>query len=922
VAGRQLESAGGVSDRLALSLAMWNDCVSLAAAVSGSPVALICVRDGDEGWSFTGRGEDAVRGAAWLARVCDDVLQAQHVVHVPDVLSQPHLAALTAHTAPRVRSYTGVPLLGSEGRTLGVLCVIDFVARELTEQQISALRALARQTVAQVEALHVAQRLEEREQRVRAILDAEPECVKLLDRDGSLLEMNPAGLRMIEADSFDQVERQCMYQLVTEEYRRGLRDLTERVFRGESGTAEFEVAGLKGGRRWLETHATPLRDADGAVTAALGITRDITERRLAENRLRQSEQRFAQMFYSSPIALLLGRFLDRAIVDVNGAFESLTGYSRAHVAGHTFGDLGIITDHLRERYAAELRATGRFLTTEIPFRCRTGETRTVVVSAEQMLIDGEPHALMSIVDVTERNAALERLREVVENIREAFWVTDPAKSQILYVSPAYEAIWGRTCADLHQNPSAWLEAIHADDRPRIEEAARTKQVLGTYDETYRIVRPDGAVRWIRDRAFPVRQPDGTLVRLVGTASDITDERRLEDQLRQAQKMESVGRLAGGIAHDFNNLLTVINGTVELILSDAGHHEPLRGDLSAIREAGDRAATLTRQLLALSRQQILSPQVVDLRALLQDLHRILQRLIGEDIELRLSLASDLGRVKVDPSQFEQVILNLAVNARDAMPNGGTLLIEAHDVGIDAAANLVFDAERTVRSGPDVRIAVSDTGTGMDEHTRDRIFEPFFTTKPPGKGTGLGLSTVHGIVQQSGGSITVYSEVGLGTTFTILLPRVDDLSARTKAPRVADVPRGSEAILVVEDERPVRDLTTRILSSAGYHVLEAGGGDEALLVLKRHKGMVHLALTDVVMRGMNGRELATRLRELQPSIKVLYTSGYTDHSILRHGVLEHGRCFISKPFTAIELRRKVREMLDASTDGHGRANVGAG
>jgi len=489
-----------------------------------------------------------------------------------------------------------------------------------------------------------------------------------------------------------------------------------------------------------------------------------------------------------------------------------------------------------------------------------------------------------------------------------FWVTDGARTRMLYVSPAYETIWGRTRDSLYAAPRSWLEAVPAEDRERIAEIANTRLPTGEFNETFRIIQPEGGVRWIRSRAFPVRLDDGRIERIVGFATDITEQHQLEDQFRQSQKMESMGRLAGGIAHDFNNLLTVINGTADLATLSLAEGDPLRADLVQIRLAGDRAASLTRQLLALSRQQMLKPTVLNLSAVVIGLLEMLKRLLGEDIELDVRTAADLGSVKADPGQMEQVLLNLAVNARDAMPDGGTLTIETRPALLDDA----YVAEHPANlAGPHVLVAVSDTGTGMDAATRERIFEPFFTTKELGKGTGLGLSTVYGIVQQSGGTIWVYSEPGMGTTFKIYLPCVPE-AVPAPPPSVAAVTAtGTETILLAEDEQALRRLTRRILESAGYAVVEAANGEDALRELEAHAGRVHLLLTDVVMPGMNGRELAGPVAALRPDTKVLYASGYTDDAILRHGVLDAGSPFLSKPYTPTELKRRVREVLDASS-----------
>jgi signal transduction histidine kinase len=417
---------------------------------------------------------------------------------------------------------------------------------------------------------------------------------------------------------------------------------------------------------------------------------------------------------------------------------------------------------------------------------------------------------------------------------------------------------------------------------------------------------------IEDRFL--RDSQGKIAGVRSTIQDITDRKRaeeemraLEEQFRQSQKMEAVGRLGGGIAHDFNNLLTIIKGYSQLSLLDLKENDPLWGNIQEIQKATQRATDLTHQLLAFSRRQILDLKVLDLNTLLKDLDKMLRRIIGEDIELTTLLAKNLGRVKIDPGQFEQIILNVAVNARDAMPSGGKLTIET--------ANVVLDEEyaRThvsVTPGPNVRLSVSDTGVGIPLEVKEKVFEPFFTTKEKGKGTGLGLSTVYGIVKQSGGNIWVYSELAHGTTFKIYLPRVEeDLDTLHGRDETDFLPRGSETVLLVEDEPSVRDLAHRLLNQQGYKVLEAANGEEALRVVQEHIGeKIHLLFTDVVMPQMGGKELANQLKNLRPDVKVLYTSGYTDDAIVHHGVLEPGTHFLQKPFSPKTLTHKVREALD--------------
>jgi PAS domain S-box-containing protein len=448
--------------------------------------------------------------------------------------------------------------------------------------------------------------------------------------------------------------------------------------------------------------------------------------------------------------------------------------------------------------------------------------------------------------------------------------------------------------------------VYADPTERQRLLARDINTDRVYDEletTWR--RKDGRVLSMQLSVRTIRSATGHVEYYETFARDITEQRRLQAQLVQSQKMEAVGRLAGGVAHDFNNLLTVITTSCDLLLEDLAAGDSKREDVEQVRKAADGAAALTRQLLAFSRQQVLTPQVVDLGDVVHGVEKMLRRVIGEDVDLVTVLGSDTGAVKADVGQLEQVLMNLAVNARDAMATGGKLTIETANVEHDPEYAREQDAAPVSRF---VMLAVSDTGVGMDEGTKARIFEPFFTTKGPGKGTGLGLATVYGIVKQSGGFIWVYSEPGLGTTFKIYLPRVDAAATPSAAaPASAGAPRGTETVLLVEDADAVRAVTHQALARQGYTVLDAPNGAEALRIAADHPGPIHLLLTDVVMPGLSGRQVSDQLARLRPDTKVLFTSGYTDDAVVRHGVLESGIAYLQKPFTVDGLARKVREVL---------------
>jgi two-component system cell cycle sensor histidine kinase/response regulator CckA len=498
----------------------------------------------------------------------------------------------------------------------------------------------------------------------------------------------------------------------------------------------------------------------------------------------------------------------------------------------------------------------------------------------------------------------ERFRQLAENISGVFWMTDPAKKQILYISPAYEAIWGRTCESLRQQPESFLDAIHPEDRPSVVNALRAG-VDRPYELEYRIVRPDGVVRRIRDRGFPVRDAADRVIRVAGIAEDVTQRRQLEMQLRHAQKMEAIGRLAGGVAHDFNNLLSVIYGHSQLLAATSPSPERLRESLAEISRAAERGAALTQQLLAFGRRQVVEPKVLDLNAVVTEARNLLQRLTGEDVQLAITLAPRLSPVKADPSQIDQVLINLALNAREAMPRGGRLAIETGEVDLDAAYAI---SHPEARPGRYVLLTLSDTGCGMTPALQARIFEPFFSTKEDS--TGLGLSVVDGIVKQSGGHLTLESRPGRGTTFKIYFPATTEpVEAASQRPPAAPAQDGG-TVLLVEDEHPVRTVTAQLLEALGYRVLQAGSAEEALLLVQGSPERIDLLMTDVIMPGMSGRELAETLRMRDPSLKVLFQSGHTDDMIVRHGILHAEVAFLKKPFTLDGLARKVREVLDDS------------
>jgi two-component system cell cycle sensor histidine kinase/response regulator CckA len=492
-----------------------------------------------------------------------------------------------------------------------------------------------------------------------------------------------------------------------------------------------------------------------------------------------------------------------------------------------------------------------------------------------------------------------KFRLLFEDHPQPMWVFDAASKRFLEANAAASALYEYSADEFHH---MGLEDVQAED-----EARRFLESMnssgGTVPGTWRHRARSGRLIDVEIAVHEIEY--GGKPAQLAVIMDVTGRRQLEDQLRQAQKMEAVGMLAGGVAHDFNNLLTIITGYSQLILNSLGPHDGNRHSAEQIMKAGERAAALTKQLLAFSRRQVLQPKVLELNKLVSGLTTMLQRLIGEDIELRLALEPDLGRISADPGQIEQVLMNLVVNARDAMPKGGILTIETRNVHLDET----YTARHiSVKAGSYIQLAVSDNGSGMDTATKERLFEPFFTTKGAGRGTGLGLSTVFGIVKQSSGSVEVYSEPSRGTSVKVYLPRIDQPAHIDTPDAARKTARGTETILVVEDDEMVRTLVRETLDREGYKIIDAPGPIEARRMSQNHGGAIQLLITDVVMPKISGRELAEQIIGDRPDIKVLYMSGYTDNAVLNSGILQKEVAFLQKPFTPAALTEKVRDILE--------------
>jgi PAS domain S-box-containing protein len=654
------------------------------------------------------------------------------------------------------------------------------------------------------------------------------------------------------------------------------------------------------------------------------LEEEVSARRLIEKALQIQKAYLEQLLECAPDGIALAD-KDHRITRINAQFTRLFGYTPEETIGRIGDDLIAPPERFDEASDISIRVgRGEPVRVETVRRRKDGSPVFVELMAAPVRVGDEHLAdYVSYRDITERKQAEEVLIKREGKLQKLFdeapvgYVEIDAEGRITQVNSTELAMIGYSAEEM-LGQFVWKLAIDTEQ----EEARRivTAKLSGAmrvgpaFERTFK--RKDGAPLPVLIIDALIRDPEGKVTGIHAIYQDITERRRsekemadLQEQLRQSQKMEAVGRLAGGIAHDFNNLLTVIKGYADLTLLHLEEGDPLRGNIKEIDRASERAKDLTRQLLAFSRRQILQVKVLDLNALLLNMEKMFHRILGEDIQLLTVLDKNLGRVRVDPGEIEQVIMDLAVNARDAMPSGGKLTIETENVKLDedyARAHL------SVTPGHYVRLTVSDTGAGMSREVQERAFEPFFTTKEKGKGTGLGLSTVYGIIKQSGGNIWVYSEPGKGTTFKIYLPKIqEELDHLQNRGESSFFFRGTEVVLLVEDEAPLRALVAHFLRHQGYTVLEAMSGEEALRIAEENAGeRIDLLLTDVVMPKMSGRELADRLENSRPGLKVLFASGYTDDAIVRHGVLEPGVSFLQKPFSLATLGQKIREVLDGA------------
>jgi two-component system cell cycle sensor histidine kinase/response regulator CckA len=757
--------------------------------------------------------------------------------------------------------------------------------------------------------------LREREDRLRLLLDSTAEGILGSDLDGRCTFCNPSSLRLLGYEHSEQLVGKKIHDLIHHSHPDGMPRLEENcaiiqaISKGEGTHIEDDVLWKADGTHFHAEYWSYPQRREGKVIGVVVTFVDITSRKQAEEETRRSENKYRTLVENLPQNV--------AYKDRNSVYISCNkNYARDlhifpdEIVGKT--DYDFFPPELAEKYRNDDRRvmeSGEVQVLEEHYH-RDGKLNWVN-TVKTPVLDQKGNVigiLLIFWDITNRKRAEEalvRLRQAVDASGEVVFMTD-REGLITFANPEFARLYGYPEAEVVGKTTPRIlksGTTPPEHYTRLWETILSKQVARE-EMTNRT--KDGRLVTVESSANPVLDDRGSITGFLAIQRDVTARKQLEEQFRQAQKMEAVGRLAGGVAHDFNNLLTIINGYAQLFLEDMDSSDPQYTRIGEILKAGERAAGLTRQLLAFSRRQVLEPKVLNLNNVVEGMRKMLQRLIGEDIELRSILDPTLSQTKVDPGQIEQIIMNLAVNARDAMPEGGTFILHTYNADLDET---YASTHAGVVPRAYVALAVSDSGIGMDRETQAHIFEPFFTTKEQGKGTGLGLATVYGIVKQSGGHISVYSEPGKGTAFKIYLPRVEGTAAAS-GPTAECRPTltGTETILLVEDDAGVQKLAADILESNGYHLLVASDPEEAAQVCDHYQKPIHLLLTDVVMPKSSGRQLAEHLTFSHPKLKVLYMSGYTNDTVVHQGILEEGKHFLQKPFTPESLLRKVREVLD--------------
>ncbi len=832
---------------------------------------------------------------------------------ITDFLGPDLARVVPARIAEMLRTGQAAPVIRGEFRRLdGTVLVGDMASAPTLYDGKPAIQVVIRDTTEQSAALA---ELRRREEEFKALVEQAPDVIARFDAEHRITYINPAIAHYTGRAPAEVIGRRLGRTFSPELTARWEAVLARMFETGQVGSFEFEMA-TPHGPAVFQCRLTPQRASDGRIESVLVVGRDIAELRRTETALRRSEATLRAVLNGAAIGITQVS-ADGHFVGTNPAFAEMLGYSmdevvRLHFRDVTYPEDLAATEAMHERTVA----TGEHQQVEKRYRRRDGSTFWARLTTSLVtMAEGPVYVVGMVEDITARKAAEEalraseaRFRSLIEHSADLIAILDPG-GRTLYQSPSVRGMLG-------YNPEKVLgvdvfELIHPEDAGAVRAALAQLCASPPGSVTsaeYRMRHADGSWRLLRSTAEN-RLDDPGVRGVVVNTRDLTVARELEAQLFQSQKMEAVGRLAGGIAHDFNNILTAVQGHAGMLAQELPPGSPHLPDVEQIRRSVERAASLTRQLLAFSRLQVLQPKVVDLNDIVAETETMLRLLLGEDIEVETQLAPTLGRIKADPAQVQQILLNLTVNARDAMPEGGRLSIRTENVELDESFTSGF--AYPVAPGRYVQLSFTDTGCGMAPEVVEHIFEPFFTTKAPGRGTGLGLSSVYGTVKQSGGYVWVDTALGQGATFRIYLPEVTEQPEAAEE-RPALVAGGTGVVLLVEDEAAVRSLALRVLSRAGYTVLPATDGEEALELCRAYQGPVDLVLTDVVMPRLGGGELAARLSALRPGVRVLFMSGYAQDALAHRGVAK-GAGFLAKPFSPELLRRSVAEALAAPPPG---------
>ena len=928
-----------------------DDLTLLAAHICHAPIALVSLVDATRQWFKSKIGIDVTETPRAVA-FCAHTILGKDVLIVPDALADDRFADNPLVTGePEIRFYAGAPLVTSNGYQLGTLCVIDRRARNVLPEEKEALQVLSRQVVHRLEyrrqlkelqrmtraRQQAEQALVASRQQLQEFLDTSNELIQRVGLDGRFLYTNQAW-----HDTFgytdEDLSRLILFDIIHADSADHCRALFPRLMAGDS-ISMMEVSFVaKDGRRIDVVGSADCEMKEGRPVATRSVFHNVTERKAVEERLRRSEAFLSSVLEYLPNMVFIKDAKELRFVQFNKAGEELLGYQREKLLGQN--DYDVFPKEQADGFIAKDRdvlTSGQLL--DIPSEPiqTTNKGVRFLHTKKIPLFDaaGAPEYLLGISeDITDRkeaeeallslNADLEaRVRARTAELERAYqqlnfhlentplgviqWAPD---FQLLQWSPQTERIFGWTSQEVvGKYPREW-PFISEEDRPamqKIMERLMNGQERRKVHRVRHYAKNGQEVHCVWHTSVMVGE-SGRVVSMMALVQDLSEQVKLERQFHQAQKMEAVGRLAGGIAHDFNNLLTVINGFSDLVVTDRETPDAIKKAVEQILYAGQQAAGLTRQLLAFSRQQVLHPQTLSLNEAVLKIDKMLRRLIGEDVRLVLDLDAHPDTIRVDPGQVEQIVMNLAVNARDAMPNGGQLCIDTATVRLEEP--LVTQMAGILLPGTYVSLVLRDTGVGIDEPTLARIFEPFFTTKGPGKGTGLGLATVLGVVQQSRGAITVSSCVGKGTTVQMYFPCVAEMESITNVSSpAAGVKRGTETILLVEDEPTVRSFVHEVLSAFGYTVLEVTTAEEAMFVSNGYEQPIQLLVTDVVLPQGRGTALAKEMCRTRPGIKILLMSGYIDQSLTADNEMTAQLPFLEKPFTREVLLAKVREALES-------------